>query len=186
MQTQFDFELPTWVGPFIAAHDPDFSTPEKRMAFAIALSAENIEQKTGGPFGAAIFDNDNQLVAAGINLVTSANCSILHAEMVAIALAQKTLGRYDLGSDGQEAYELAASTEPCAMCFGAVPWSGVKRLLCGARDEDARAVGFDEGAKLADWRSALEERGITVTRDIARQAAADVLTQYAKQQGKIY
>lgn len=186
MHTHFEFELPAWVQPFLAAYDQDFSTPEKRMALAIALSAENIKQSTGGPFGAAIFDNQGNLIAAGVNLVPSSNCSILHAEMVAIALAQKTLGRYDLSNAGQETYELAASTEPCAMCFGAVPWSGVKRLLCGARDEDARTVGFDEGAKLNDWPTALQERGIQVTRDIQRDAATKVLNDYAKQQGTIY
>lgn len=186
MQTRFEFELPAWIKPFVAAHDPDFSTPEKRMAFVIALSAENIQQKTGGPFAAAVFDDQNQLIAPGVNLVTSANCSILHAEIVAIALAQKTLGRYDLSDAGSEIYELVASTEPCAMCFGAVPWSGVKHLLCGARDEDARAVGFDEGAKLSEWPEALQERDIDVTRDIDRKAAVSVLEDYAKQQGTIY
>jgi hypothetical protein len=34
--------------------------------------------------------------------------------------------------------------------FGAVPWSGVRRLACGARDEDASDIGFDEGPKMAD------------------------------------
>lgn len=186
MQTHFEFVLPSWVEPFIDTYDKDFSTPEKRMALAIALSGENIKQQTGGPFGAAIFDSNNQLIAPGVNLVTSANCSILHAEMVAIALAQKSLGRHDLSNAGQETYELAASCEPCAMCFGAVPWSGVKRLLCGARDEDARAVGFDEGAKLSEWPEALAERGIEVHRDVWRDEADAVLKQYAEQRGTIY
>jgi tRNA(Arg) A34 adenosine deaminase TadA len=186
MQTQFEFELPDWVARFVAEYDKDFSTPEQRMAFVIALSAENIKHKTGGPFGAAIFDSKGQLIAPGVNLVTTSNSSILHAEMVAIALAQKALDRYNLSDSGKENFELAASTEPCAMCFGAVPWSGVKQLLCGARDEDARAVGFDEGAKLSEWPEALKERGITVARDIERQAAVNVLNEYAKQQGTIY
>lgn len=186
MQTHFEFELPAWVQPFVAAYDPDFSTPEKRMAFVIALSAENIQHKTGGPFAAAIFDDNNQLIAPGINLVTSNNCSILHAEMVAIALAQKTLGRYDLSNRGTETYELAASTEPCAMCFGAVPWSGVKRLLCGARKADAEAVGFDEGVKPDNWEQRLENRGIEVHRDVLRDQADVVIKRYAEQQGTIY
>ena len=186
MQTHFEFQLPAWVAPFIAERGDTYATPEDRMALAIDLSAENIKQKTGGPFGAAIFDHAGKLIAPGVNLVPSNNCSILHAEMVAIALAQQTLGRYDVSNAGKEIYELAASCEPCAMCFGAVPWSGVKRLLCGARDEDARAAGFDEGAKLSNWHEALAERGIQVTRDIARQDAADVLKDYAKQQGTIY
>jgi tRNA(Arg) A34 adenosine deaminase TadA len=113
-------------------------------------------------------------------------CSLLHAEMVAIALAQKALGRYDLGDGGKFNCELVTSTEPCAMCFGAVPWSGVTRLVCAARDEDARAIGFDEGAKLPDWQLALEQRGITVTRDLLRADAVSILQEYASKGGLIY
>lgn len=186
MKTHFQFELPSWVPPFVASQGDTFATQDQRMAFVIALSYENVKHKTGGPFGAAVFDDQGRLIAPGVNLVPAERCSILHAEIVAIALAQKTLGRYDLSDGGLAVYELAASTEPCAMCFGAVPWSGVKRLVCGARDEDARAVGFDEGAKLADWPQALADRGIEVVRDIARQDAVEVLNEYAKQQGTIY
>jgi tRNA(Arg) A34 adenosine deaminase TadA len=67
--------------------------------------------------------------------------------MVAIMIAQKILGNFDLGDASVPAYELVTSTEPCAMCLGATPWSGVRGLVCGARDEDASAVGFDEGSK---------------------------------------
>ena len=72
------------------------------------------------------------------------------------------------------------------MCLGATPWSGVRHLVCAARDEDARAVGFDEGVKPTLWVGALEERGITVERDVLRQEAADVLREYADRGGEIY
>lgn len=72
------------------------------------------------------------------------------------------------------------------MCFGAVPWSGVKRLVCGARKEDAEAVGFDEGAKPEDWAGALQERGVEVRADINRQDAVEVLNAYVRLQGMIY
>ena len=72
------------------------------------------------------------------------------------------------------------------MCFGAIPWSGVRRLVCGARDEDAREIGFDEGPKLADWTSALNDRGITVLRDILRDDAVAVLQDYISAGGVIY
>ena len=149
------------------------------MRFAIALARENVERQTGGPFGAAVFDDKGRLVAPGVNVVVTSNCSILHAEMVAIALAQKKLGRYDIGDEGRRHYALVASTEPCAMCFGALPWSGVTRLVCGARDEDARRIGFDEGPKLPDWHKALQKRGIRVTRDVLREEAVAVLDLYA-------
>jgi tRNA(Arg) A34 adenosine deaminase TadA len=71
-------------------------------------------------------------------------------------------------------------------CFGATTWSGVRRLVCGARDEDARAIGFDEGPKLPDWVGALEERGISVVRDTCRDEAAAVLRDYAESGGLIY
>jgi len=178
--------LPDWIAGFVAQSPDALPTVAARMAFVIALSRENVLRGTGGPFGAAVFDADGRLIAPGVNLVATQNCSILHAEMVAIALAQKQLGRFDIGGDSKNRYELVASTEPCAMCFGAVPWSGVTRLVCGARDEDARAVGFDEGAKVADWQQALEERGIEVVRDVARQEAKDVLDLYLKRGGAIY
>ncbi|WP_217995186.1 hypothetical protein [Methylogaea oryzae] len=72
------------------------------------------------------------------------------------------------------------------MCLGATLWSGVKSLLCGARDEDARAIGFDEGPKPADWADQLRRRGIAVTRDVMRDEACKVLQRYKNQGGTIY
>src|SRR5512136_1453019 len=149
----FGFSLPDWVDGFIARYGSSgFSSSEGRMRFVIALAKENIIQKTGGPFGAAIFNaSTHELIAPGVNLVVSARCSVLHAEIVAIMLAQKLAGTFDLGAKGLPRLELVTSVAPCAMCLGAIPWSGVRRLVCGGRDEDARAIGFDEGAKPADW-----------------------------------
>jgi tRNA(Arg) A34 adenosine deaminase TadA len=65
------------------------------------------------------------------------------------------------------------------MCFGAIPWSGVRQLVCGARASDAEAIGFDEGPKPARWVAALEARGIKVVRDIQRAEARAVLREYA-------
>ena len=105
---------------------------------------------------------------------------------MALVLAQRVLGRYDLSDGGRLHYDLFATTEPCAMCFGALPWSGVQRLVCGARDEDARAIGFDEGPKMIDWVTALNDRGIAVVRDVLRPDAVAVLKDYAATGGTIY
>jgi tRNA(Arg) A34 adenosine deaminase TadA len=72
------------------------------------------------------------------------------------------------------------------MCYGALPWSGISRLACGARDADARAVGFDEGPKLDDWIEQLNARGIDVVRDVLRGDAVAVLHDYAASGGTIY
>ncbi len=184
MVTGFTVSLPEWLGS--RAIPKAIPTIEERMEFVINLARENIRRRTGGPFGAAVFDAAGNLVSTGVNLVETANCSILHAEMVAIALAHKTLGRYDLSDGNKLSYELVTVTEPCAMCFGAVPWSGVSRVVCGARDADARAIGFDEGPKMAHWQEALAERGIAVVRDVMRKEAVEVLQEYLASGGTIY
>ena len=167
--------LPDWVGETLA--DRVYPTVEDRMRLAVELSRLNVRHGTGGPFGAAIFERETgELLAPGVNLVVGSNCSVAHAEMVAIMVAQQTIEDFDLGGEDRPPYELVASTEPCAMCLGATPWSGVRCLVCGARDEDASAIGFDEGEKPAGWVTALERRGITVVRDVLREEAASVLT----------
>ncbi len=178
--------LPEWVEPLLSIQPRTFPTDEAKMALVIALADQNIEHFSGGPFGAAIFDSEGALVSVGMNLVSLTNCSIWHAEMVAIALAQQKLQRYDLSDGGRLEYTLAASIEPCAMCFGALPWSGISRLLCGGRDEDARAIGFDEGPKLPLWTEALNERGIDVVKDVLRNEAVTVLRMYTSMGGEIY
>lgn len=184
---QVTLGLPGWVEELLPDPERTYPTEEDRMRLVVELSRLNVERGTGGPFGAAIFERETgRLLAPGMNLVVPSSCSVAHAEMVAIMIAQQVAGDFDLGSEGKPAYELYASTEPCAMCFGAIPWSGVRGLLCGARDEDARAVGFDEGAKLPDWITALEERGISVKRDVLREDAARVLRDYANSGGEIY
>ena len=153
----------------------------------ISFSIRSRAACASGPFGAAVFNLEAMtLIAPGVNLVTALNSSVVHAEIVAIAVAQQVMRTYDLGGPGMPPCELVVSTEPCAMCFGAVHWSGVRRLICGARDEDARAIGFDEGPKPDDWVSSLEDRDITVIQDVCREEAAGVLRRYAETGGVIY
>lgn len=179
------FPLPAWTEDF--GPDRLRPAPADQVRFAIELARRNVVEDTGGPFGAAVFEiGTGRLVAAGVNLVVPTNTAIAHAEIVAIARAGEAVGSFDLGAEGLPAMVLASSCEPCAMCFGAVPWSGVRGLLIGARDEDARAVGFDEGPKMADWRQQLETRGIDVVADLEREAGAQVLREYVAAGGPVY
>lgn len=180
-------QLPTWLSDFLTDQPATFGTPEERMQLAIGLAKSNIKHRTGGPFGAAVFNMETgELISIGVNLVVPSNCSMAHAEMIAISSAQQKLGRFDLGAAGLPRFELVSSTEPCAMCFGALPWSGIRHLECGARDEDARAIGFDEGPKHPQWIEALKQRGISVDTDICRDQAIEVLQHYSKHEGLIY
>jgi hypothetical protein len=62
----------------------------------------------------------------------------------------------------------------------------VRSVVCGARDEDARAIGFDEGAKPHNWVNSLEDRGISIRRDVLREQAKAVLLEYSTRGGLIY
>ena len=72
------------------------------------------------------------------------------------------------------------------MCMGVTVWSGVSRLVCAGRGEDAREIGFDEGPKHPDWVAELERRGIAVERDLERSSSVDVLRHYLATGGDIY
>lgn len=164
-----------------------YPTPEKRMDFVIALSQANVQHNTGGPFAAAVFDMDShQLIAIGLNLVVPSHCSSNHAEIVALTLAQQSLQSFSLSAENMPRCELVCSCEPCAMCFGAIPWSGIRHLSCAATAADAEAIGFDEGPKHPNWIAELEKRGIAVTTEIKRAQAAQVLQHYHETNGFIY
>jgi tRNA(Arg) A34 adenosine deaminase TadA len=181
----FTIALPDWIDKFLESQPAAHRSIEDRMRLVIELSRLNIEHRTGGPFGAAIFDNQTgKLIAVGVNVVIASHCSTAHAEMTAFALAQQTLKTHDLASKGD--FQLVTSCEPCAMCLGATPWSGVKSIVCGTRGKDAEAIGFDEGAKPADWVKELQNRGIDVTLDILRAEAKAVLDSYKSSAGIIY
>lgn len=182
----FTMTLPPWVESLVN-FDAVYESDLDKMNLANALAMGNVTNGTGGPFGAAIFDDTtHQLIAPGVNLVVPQANPTAHAEIVAISLAGTRLGRHDLGDDGSQPVVLATSVEPCAMCLGAVPWSGIARLLIGATDGDARRVGFDEGDKPSDWIVSLRARGIAVEQDVQREDAVLALNTYLNEGGKIY
>ncbi len=183
----FSIHPPDWLATFMTAHKKPLPAIADRMALTIELSEKNVTHQTGGPFATVIFDTQTWIpLSAGVNLVETAACSILHGEIVAICTAHRKVGHFDLGGLGLPPYELVTSTEPCAMCIGAICWSGIKYLVYGARDEDARQIGFDEGPKEKNWQRSLENRDITVTRDVSRSMARRVLQKYADKGGLIY
>jgi tRNA(Arg) A34 adenosine deaminase TadA len=183
--THLTLELPAWLAAEMDAN-PVCPTVESRMQLAIRLARRNMAEG-GGPFGAVIAERaTGRVLSVGVNRVVPGNCSVAHAEIVAIMAAQQRLGHYDLGCPDFPAFELATTTEPCAMCFGAVPWSGVRWLVCGARGEDAGAIGMDEGAKPPQWREELQRRGIGVECDVCRAEARSLLEAYRLSGGVIY
>ena len=181
--------LPEWVAREVdAAHI--YADDEAKVGLAIRLSLRNVEENTGGPFGAAVFSGDGKLVAAGVNRVVAQSCSVAHAEMMAYMLAQAATGRFrlnDPGIDDAGRFILATSAQPCCQCYGATVWAGVDELLIGARSGDVEELTeFDEGPLPADWVGELTRRGIAVRRDILREQARAVFLRYRELGGSSY
>ena len=155
-----------------------------QLALAIRC-AETSCDNGGGPFGAAVFDGAGTCLAVGANLVTVLGASILHAEIVALTRAQRAVAHHDLRR-ANSPVTLATSSEPCAMCFGALPWAGLDRMVYGAPAREAEAVGFDEGPKARTWKRALRSRGIEVVGPRLEARARAVLQRYGDSGGIIY
>ena len=184
MTRRIEVTLPGWLERRLD-RPTVLASREDRMRWVVDLAARNVEAGTGGPFGAAVVDaGTGTVLSGGVNLVVPTHNSTAHAEMVALQLAEQRVGHFDLSEVG--AVELVSSVEPCVMCLGAVVWSGVSALVCGARDADARAIGFDEGPKPPDWVGALAARGVDVELGVLRREAAEVLADYAAGGGPIY
>jgi len=178
--------LPAWVDE-VVDWERRYAGDAERVGLAIALSRENVERGTGGPFGAAVFESDSgALVGIGVNCVERLGNAVLHAEVVAIMFAQQGVRSFTLGGPGAPARELVSSCEPCAMCLGATLWSGVGRLVYAASRADATALAFDEGPVFPESYAYLERRGIRIDREIGRGEAAAVLRLYRDRGGLIY
>ncbi len=88
------------------------------------------------PVGALIVNEQGEVVATGQNLREKDKDPTAHAEMVAIKNAGEKIGNWRLDD-----LTLVVTLEPCVMCAGAIAQSRMKRLVFGAFDEKAGAVG---------------------------------------------
>jgi tRNA(adenine34) deaminase len=118
---------------------------EPAMRLALAEAAEAAEAAGVGPpvtgpadvpVGAVILDEAGSVIARARNRRELDTDPTAHAEIVAIRQAAQTLGRWRLTG-----LTLVVTLEPCTMCAGAVTVSRLARVVYGAEDPKAGAVG---------------------------------------------
>jgi tRNA(Arg) A34 adenosine deaminase TadA len=180
--------LPDWVEGELKALPRQFKTTEEKMKAVIRFSRLNFERGTGGPFAAGVFERESgKLVTIGVNRVVACNCSSAHAEVMALSIAQKQLKTFDLGGSGMPAHELVVNWRPCAMCFGAVIWSGIRFLvIAGSGPELEKITGFDEGPIHPEWKKELARRGIELQDNVLHEEALAVCRDFAKSGALVY
>jgi len=105
---------------------------------AIEEAKKGIEAGHGGPFGAVIV-RDGEIIAQGHNEVIKSNDPTAHAEMMAIRKASQKLQDFSL-----KGCILYVTSEPCPMCFSAIHWAHIDRVVYCNTKADAAAIGFDD------------------------------------------
>jgi len=111
----------------------DKNTLESWMDTALEL-AGNSENDI--PVGAIVISPDGEIIGRGVNTREESNDPFGHAEMNAIAQASERVKNWRL-----DEMTLVVTLEPCAMCAGAIAQTRMARVVFGAWDEKAGAVG---------------------------------------------
>lgn len=180
--------MPDWAAGEMAALPERLPSLVARMAAVLHFARLNFERDTGGPFAAGVFERDSgRVVAIGVNRVVPLGCSSAHAEVMALSLAQQRLGTFDLGGAGLPAHQLVVNWRPCAMCYGATLWSGVRELvIAGSGPELEALTGFDEGPVHPAWRVELARRGVTLVEDVLRDEACALFRDFGASERLVY
>jgi tRNA(adenine34) deaminase len=111
---------------------PSVFEPAMRLALAEAMRAGG----TDVPVGAVVLDSAGAVIARAANRREADGDPTAHAELVALRAAAKAAGNWRLIG-----CTLVVTLEPCTMCAGAVTLARVGRLVFGAADPKAGAVG---------------------------------------------
>ena len=148
------------------------------MRIAIGLATENVRSGRGGPFGAVVV-KENEVVATGVNLVTSTNDPTAHAEVTAIRAACRKLGGFELRGSA-----IYSSCEPCPMCLAAILWARCDALYFGGTATDAAKAGFDDSAFYEQVRLPTAARALR-SRNILREEAVESFREWAKFAGRV-
>jgi guanine deaminase len=147
-------------------------TDTELMRMALDKAREGVAAGQS-PFGACIA-RDGKVVACEHNRVWQTTDSTAHAEIVAIREACKELKTIDLSG-----CTIYSTTEPCPMCFSAIHWARMSRIVFGARIEDARSFGFNELAVSNRDFKRLGNSPIVIEQDVLRDEAVSLFKEWA-------
>jgi guanine deaminase len=149
------------------------------MRLAIAKAKEGIKNRQT-PFGACIVKN-GKVISCEHNVVWKTKDSTMHAEMHAIRAACKKLKTIDLSG-----CKIYSTTEPCPMCFSAIHWAKIDKIVFGCRISDAAKAGFSE---LTISNKEMKKRGksnVKVVADFLREENLELFKEFKKRDGSVY
>ncbi len=146
------------------------------MKEAIKCAKKNLKKEDGGPFGAVIVDKEGNIIARARNTVLKDKNPTAHAEINAIKKACKKLGTIDLSG-----CTIYSTTEPCPMCFSAIHWARIDKIVYGTRIEDAAKVGFNEMKISNEQLKKLGKLKVKIEGDYKREECLELFKQWKGQ-----
>ena len=149
------------------------------MQLALDICRQGIEQQQT-PFGACIV-RDNHILATAHNGVRLHNDPTAHAEILCIRQACRNLNDIDLAG-----CTIYSTTEPCPMCFSAIHWARIGRIVFAARIDDAQSFGFNELQLPNAQLKSLANLPVTLTPDFMREQALALYQLWHQNDGQPY
>ena len=143
--------------------------------------AKNAREHGNHPFGALLADeNGNILLEAENTVETDSDCTG-HAETNLMRMASKAYPPETL-----QKTTLYTSTEPCPMCFTAIHWSHIKKIVFGTTTKDSAKFGFNE-LKISDKHLAShQKKKIAIKEGFMREECLELFKEWKKAKGKKY
>ena len=152
---------------------------EKFMQLAIDKAREGIK-KGGGPFGACVVKGGKVIACAHNSVIP--NCdSTAHAEVNAIRLAEKKLKTINLSG-----CTIYSTTEPCPMCFSAIHWARISRIVYGTSTADAKKTGFNELVITDETLKKLGKSKIRLEGGVMKRECSLLFREWKRAGGKAY
>ena len=148
------------------------------MRRAIAEALENLPAMDGGPFGACLVRGD-EVLAVAHNTVLKDQDPTCHGETNAIRLAARKLKSYDLSG-----CEIYSTTEPCPMCFAAIHWARIGRLIYGTTIMEVARLGFNELTISSEQVKALGRSPVAIYPGFLAEECRQLLAQWARMPGR--
>lgn len=154
---------------------------EEIFQLAISHTRSTMNLNLGGPFGAAMTDEDGQVIAVASNTVIGDHDPTAHAEINAIRAAAKLRGSYDLSG-----CTLYATAYPCPMCLSAIIWANIHTVYYGCDAKDAASIGFRDDDIYDFIRTGMDKHDILSLETCHREKCLQLFSEYATSDKLIY
>lgn len=149
------------------------------MRQALAACKRGVEAGQS-PFGACVV-REQKILGANHNHVWATTDPTAHAEVHTIRCVCQSIGEIHL-----EGATIYSTTEPCPMCFSAIHWARIGRIVYGASIADAQRFGFNELTLSNEQMKNIGGAKVEIVAGVLRAEAVELFEFWKRERGKAY